>query len=90
MIDFIFAVSHPSHWHSINMSQFPGHYPLYTRALGSDFVSRIQGISPGLWFNAYVPMNDVVRQLIPTQSRPLIHQQTIKYGVTTEIGRAHV
>ena len=68
MIDFIFAVSHPSHWHSINMSQFPGHYPLYSRALGSDFVSRVQDISPGLWFNAYVPMNDVVRQLTPTRS----------------------
>ena len=68
MIDFVFAVNHPSHWHSINMSQFPGHYPLYSRALGSDFVSRIQRISPGLWFNAYVPMNDVVRQPAPPQS----------------------
>ena len=68
MIDFVFAVNHSSHWHSINMSQFPGHYPLYSRALGSDFVSRIQEISPGLWFNAYVPMNDVVRQLTPRSS----------------------
>ena len=62
MIDFVFAVNHPSHWHSINMSQFPGHYPLHSRALGSDFVSRVQEISPGLWFNAYVPMDGVVRQ----------------------------
>ena len=62
MIDFVFAVNHSSHWHSINMSQFPGHYPLYSRALGSDFVSRVQEVSPGLWFNAYVPMDDVVRQ----------------------------
>ena len=68
MIDFIFAVNHPSHWHSINMSQFPGHYPLHSRALGSDFVSRVQEISPGLWFNAYVPMNDVVRQLSSPRS----------------------
>lgn len=68
MVDFVFAVNHPSHWHSINMSQFPGHYPLYSRALGSDFVSRVQGISPGLWFNAYVPMNDVVRRLTTTRS----------------------
>lgn len=67
MIDFVFAVNHSSHWHSINMSQFPGHYPLYSRALGSDFVSRVQEVSPGLWFNTYVPMDDV----------------TIKYGVTT-------
>jgi len=68
MIDFVFAVNHSSHWHSINMTQFPGHYPLYSRALGSDFVSRVQEISPGLWFNAYVPMNDVVRQFTPRSS----------------------
>lgn len=76
MIDFLFAVNHPSHWHSINMSQFPGHYPLYSRVFGSDFVSRVQGISPGLWFNAYVPMNDVVRQLTPTRSRLHPHPQS--------------
>ncbi|KAF9779671.1 Mmp37-domain-containing protein [Thelephora terrestris] len=67
MIDFVFAVNHTLHWHSINMAQFPGHYPLYSRALGSDFVARVQEISLGLWFNTYVPMNNV----------------TIKYGVTT-------
>lgn len=61
MIDFVFAVSHPAHWHSINMTQHPSHYPLYARALGSSFVSKVQGINPGLWFNAYVPMNGVVR-----------------------------
>jgi translocator assembly and maintenance protein 41 len=67
MLDFVFAVTHPDHWHSINMHQFPGHYPLHARALGSSFVSRVQGIGPGLWFNTYVPMHGVV----------------IKYGVTT-------
>lgn len=67
MLDFMFAVSHPSHWHDLNMHQFPSHYPLYARALGSEFISRVQEISPGVWFNAYVPMKGV----------------TIKYGVTT-------
>jgi translocator assembly and maintenance protein 41 len=65
MIDFVFAVSHPAHWHSINMAQHPGHYPLYTRALGSSFVSKVQEVNPGLWFNAYVPMNGVVRSFLP-------------------------
>ncbi|KAI0076700.1 Mmp37-domain-containing protein [Panus rudis PR-1116 ss-1] len=67
MLDFIFAVTHASHWHSINMHQFPGHYPLYTRMLGSGFVSKVEDISPGVWFNTLVPMKGV----------------TIKYGVTT-------
>ncbi|EKM49529.1 uncharacterized protein PHACADRAFT_265061 [Phanerochaete carnosa HHB-10118-sp] len=67
MLDFMFAVTHASHWHDLNMHQFPGHYPLYARALGSEFVSRVQEINPGVWFNAFVPMKGV----------------TIKYGVTT-------
>ena len=61
MLDFLFAVTHAQHFHSINMNQFPGHYPLYARTLGSSFVSRVEEISPGVWFNAFVPMNGVVR-----------------------------
>ncbi|KAJ3487071.1 hypothetical protein NLJ89_g11749 [Agrocybe chaxingu] len=49
------------------MQQHPSHYPLHARVLGSSYVSRVQEVSPGVWFNAYVPMKDV----------------TIKYGVTT-------
>lgn len=60
MLDFMFAVTHPSHWHSINMQQHPSHYPLHARTLGSDFVSYVQDVRPGVWFNAYVPMNGVV------------------------------
>ncbi|KAH9841627.1 mitochondrial matrix Mmp37-domain-containing protein [Rhodofomes roseus] len=67
MLDFMFAVTHAAHWHSINMNQFPGHYPLHARVLGSGFVSRVEEISPGVWFNTLVPMEGV----------------TIKYGVTT-------
>ncbi|KAL4075142.1 mitochondrial matrix Mmp37-domain-containing protein [Scleroderma yunnanense] len=67
MLDFVFAVNHPDHWHSINMHQFPGHYPLHARMLGSSFVARTQALGPGLWFNTFVPMHGV----------------TIKYGVTT-------
>ena len=61
MLDFVFAVTHPSHFHSINMSQHPGHYAMHARWLGSDFVSRVQNVAPGLWFNAFVPMKGVVR-----------------------------
>ncbi|KAJ7644146.1 mitochondrial matrix Mmp37-domain-containing protein [Roridomyces roridus] len=67
MLDFVFAVTHPGHFHSINMQQHPSHYTLHARVLGSSYVSTVQEMNPGLWFNAYVPMNGV----------------TIKYGVTT-------
>ena len=60
MLDFMFAVTHPAHFHSINMQQYPSHYPFHARMLGSSYVSRIEEIGPGVWFNAYIPMNDVV------------------------------
>ena len=60
MLDFMFAVTHPDHWHSINMQQHPGHYALHARMLGSSFVFRVEDIAPGVWFNAYVPMQGVV------------------------------
>ncbi|KAG2155160.1 mitochondrial matrix Mmp37-domain-containing protein [Suillus bovinus] len=66
-LDFIFAVTHPDYWRSINMKQHPGHYPLHARVLGLSFVSKTQGLSPGLWFNTFVLMKGV----------------NIKYGVTT-------
>ncbi|KAJ7784553.1 mitochondrial matrix Mmp37-domain-containing protein [Mycena metata] len=67
MLDFMFAVTHPAHFHSINMQQHPSHYTLHARVLGSSYVSNVQDIGPGVWFNAYIPMAGV----------------TIKYGVTT-------
>ncbi|KAF8610406.1 Mmp37-domain-containing protein [Ceratobasidium sp. AG-I] len=67
-LDFMFAVTHADHFHSINLHQNPKHYALAPRLLGSDFISRFQALSPGLWFNPYVKVKDGV---------------TIKYGVTT-------
>ncbi|KAG6854654.1 hypothetical protein C0991_003302 [Blastosporella zonata] len=67
MLDFMFAVTHPAHFHSINMHQHPQHYPLHARVLGSSYVSRLEEVGPGVWFNPYVPMAGV----------------RIKYGVTT-------
>ena len=66
MLDFMFAVSHPSHWHSINLARNPSHYALHARIFGSDFVSRIQDLGPGVWFNPFVTVNGVVRTTLPT------------------------
>lgn len=67
MLDFVLAVSHPDHWHSINMTQYPSHYPGYARVLGSNFVAKVQRTGPGVWFNALVPMDGVVRRLTKKQ-----------------------
>lgn len=60
MLDFMFAVSHPNHWHSINLARNPSHYALHARLFGSDFISRMQDLGPGVWFNPYVTVNDIV------------------------------
>ncbi|KAF8073701.1 mitochondrial matrix Mmp37-domain-containing protein [Lyophyllum atratum] len=67
MLDFMFAVTHAAHFHSINMHQHPHHYPLHARVLGSSYVSRLEELGPGVWFNPYVSMGGV----------------KIKYGVTS-------
>lgn len=60
MLDFMFAVTHPAHFHSINMQQHPHHYPVHARLFGSSYVSRLEELGPGVWFNAFVEMNGVV------------------------------
>jgi len=71
MLDFIFAVSHPEHWHSINLAQNPSHYALHARLLGSDFVGRVQDWGPAaVWFNPFVPLSGVVRALAGKVDKP--------------------
>lgn len=60
MVDFMFAVTHPEHFHSMNMQQYPAHYPLHARLFGSSYIAKVEDLGPGVWFNAYVPMNGAV------------------------------
>ncbi|GAA5838508.1 hypothetical protein JCM11251_003411 [Rhodosporidiobolus azoricus] len=59
LLDFVFAVSHPSHWHAINMQQNPEHYSLPMRLLGSNAVAWMQekGLGAEVWFNVDVEVN---------------------------------
>jgi translocator assembly and maintenance protein 41 len=86
MLDFIFAVTHPAHFHSINMSQHPSHYAMYARTLGSSFVTRVQEVGPGVWFNAFVKAKGrvcVIFIIVGCSRSKLPSHQTIKYGVTS-------
>ncbi|KAH9447692.1 hypothetical protein Pst134EB_021697 [Puccinia striiformis f. sp. tritici] len=69
MLDFIFAVSHPNHWHSMNLHHNPTHYSIPARLVGSDSVAWLQENGPGagVWFNVQAKINDRV----------------IKYGVVS-------
>jgi translocator assembly and maintenance protein 41 len=58
-IDLIFAVTHPQHWHSLNLRQHPSHYSML-RLGGSPIVDMIQRKGAGVYFNPYVTINDMV------------------------------
>jgi translocator assembly and maintenance protein 41 len=67
MVDFIFGVSHPGHWHDLNMQQNPHHYSSI-RMLGSGAVTLLQEkVGAGVYFNPYVQVNGM----------------NIKYGVVS-------
>ena len=65
MLDFMFAVTHPAHFHSINLTQHPSHYAMYARTFGSSFVTKVQEIGPGVWFNAFVQAKGKVCDFLP-------------------------
>ncbi|OMJ09251.1 Phosphatidate cytidylyltransferase, mitochondrial [Smittium culicis] len=59
MVDMIFAVSHPEHWHSINISQNPSHYS-FLKNFGSSAVSFVQTkFGSGIYYNPYVQLGDL-------------------------------
>lgn len=65
MIDFIFAVTHPQHWHSLNMTQHPKHYSTLSRLLGGIGINLVQKRGAKIWYNPYVKLDN----------------EMIKYGV---------
>ncbi|KAF9964394.1 Mitochondrial translocator assembly and maintenance protein 41 [Mortierella alpina] len=67
MVDFIFGVSHPQHWHSLNIQANPHHYSVLGK-LGSKAVATMQeGFGAGVYFNPFVEVNGM----------------TVKYGVVS-------
>lgn len=60
MIDFIFAVGHTQHWHSLNINQNRKHYS-YLGTLGSGAVTMLQeNLGAGVYYNPYVKIDDMV------------------------------
>ncbi|ORZ33300.1 mitochondrial matrix Mmp37-domain-containing protein [Catenaria anguillulae PL171] len=59
MVDLIFGVTHPTHWHSINLAQHPHHYSSL-RLLGSSAVANVQDMGAGVYYNPYVELDGVV------------------------------
>ncbi|KAJ1985087.1 Mitochondrial translocator assembly and maintenance protein 41 [Dimargaris verticillata] len=57
LVDFILAVTHAQHWHSINLQQNPHHYS-GLRYFGSGLIAKVQeNLGAGVYFNPYVEIN---------------------------------
>lgn len=55
-MDLIFGVSHPEHFHSLNMRQNPQHYSTM-RYFGSNFAAKFQEVGAGVFFNPFVDIH---------------------------------
>ncbi|KAJ3383334.1 Protein RRP5 [Entophlyctis sp. JEL0112] len=82
MVDLIFGVSHPEHWHSLNIKQNPQHYSFLAR-LGAKPVSLVQErFGARMYFNPDVSIQGVVRLLFKRLAMDAdLKQKRVKYGV---------
>ena len=59
-IDLIFGVTHPQHWHSLNLKQNPSHYSAYG-ILGSNAIKKLQeNYGGGVYYNPFVDIHGMV------------------------------
>jgi translocator assembly and maintenance protein 41 len=73
LVDLIFAVSYPQHWHSVNLQQHPDHYGGLIARFGSGAVAAIQEkIGAGVWFNPFVRIGDKVSMMLLMQKQDLL------------------
>ncbi len=61
MIDFVFVVDKPKHWHHMNLQRNPDHYSAL-RHLGAERIVKIQEMGAGVYYNTLVRCEDKVRQ----------------------------
>ncbi|KAJ2864650.1 Mitochondrial translocator assembly and maintenance protein 41 [Coemansia aciculifera] len=81
MIDIIFAVSHPDHWHALNISQNRSHYS-FMGTLGSNAVTFVQeSLGAGVYYNPFVEIDGVLIKYgvvsIDTLSSDLLNWDTL-------------
>ncbi|RKP26236.1 mitochondrial matrix Mmp37, partial [Syncephalis pseudoplumigaleata] len=84
LVDLIFAVSHPAHWHSVNLQQHPEHYGGIVSRLGSSAVTTVQEqFGAGVWFNPFVMIEGMASRVkygvvsVDTLCRDLLEWETI-------------
>ncbi|TIB71883.1 hypothetical protein E3Q18_02013 [Wallemia mellicola] len=60
LVDFIIAVTHPHHWHSINIQQNPSHYPLGAKLFGNKAITFLQRkFGAQVWYVTMVEVDGI-------------------------------
>ncbi|KAI8909210.1 mitochondrial matrix Mmp37 [Gorgonomyces haynaldii] len=57
MVDYIFGVTHPEHWHDLNLRQHPSHYS-FLKHLGAESIARVQRLGPAIYYNTNIIFGD--------------------------------
>lgn len=60
MLDMVFAVDDPEHWHAKNLQMNWKHYSS-ARRLGPRGIARIQRSAAGVYYNPLIEINNQVR-----------------------------
>ena len=77
MIDLIFSVSDPKAWHEENIKINPHHYAALPKLFGTNFISMVQNMGAGCYFNPMVQID--VDNVIQEEEIKISH--LVKYGV---------
>ncbi|KAJ2724578.1 Mitochondrial translocator assembly and maintenance protein 41 [Coemansia sp. Benny D115] len=81
MVDLIFGVSHPDHWHAINLGRNRHHYS-FLGSFGSGAVTIVQDrLGAGVYFNPFVEINGIMVKYgvvsMDTLSSDLLNWETL-------------
>lgn len=71
MLDLIFAVDDPIHWHAENLKKNWDHYSAL-RHFGSKAIGYIQSCTAGIYYNPMVKMDDQVSPLYRSRFRTAV------------------
>lgn len=90
MIDLILCVENVTKWHETNLATNRDHYATLPMMLGPDFISAVQELGAGCYFNPMVKIklnnedNDDINNNNNNEKEVTSQQRLVKYGVISE------
>ena len=89
MIDMILCVENVTKWHDTNLATNRDHYATLPMMLGSNFISAVQELGAGCYFNPMVKIKLNDNDDNNNDEEELTSQRLVKYGVISESRLKH-